>query len=70
MWDKEWFTSEEAADILNIPKSQIQQVVAERNMAVMWRRGPARRLHLLVKAGDLRSAVADLANQDRQLPNL
>jgi hypothetical protein len=68
MWDKEWFTSEEAADILNIPKSQLQQVVAERNMEVMWRRGPAKRFHLLVNAGDLRNAVADLA-KDRRLSN-
>jgi hypothetical protein len=61
MSDKEWFTSEEAADILNIPKTQLPQVVAERNMAVMWRRGPAKRFHLLVKAGDLWSATAELA---------
>ena len=65
MSDKEWFTRDEAAEVLQIPKTQLPQVVADRNIAVMWGRDRSRRLQLLVKASDLQHAAAELSIDQR-----
>jgi hypothetical protein len=68
MLDKEWFTRDEAAEVLQIPTTQLPQVVADRNIAVMWRKDRSKRRQLLVKASDLHHAAAELAS-DRRLYN-
>lgn len=65
MSEKEWFTGDEAAEVLDIPRTQLPQVVADRNIAVMWRRDRSQRRQLMVKASDLRQAAADLTTNRR-----
>jgi hypothetical protein len=68
MSNKEWFTRDEAAEVLKIPRTQLPQVVADRNIAVMWRRDRSQRRQLLFKASDLHQA-ADEIGTDRRLYN-
>jgi hypothetical protein len=65
MSEKQWITRDEAAEILRIPRTQLPQVVADRNIEVMWRRDRTRGRQLLVNASDLRHAAAELSTNQR-----